>query len=128
MYAYSLLTAEAFYNSLSTNVGDSSLKNCNKLWECLMYHLNYGLRSGGGIADVSAAVDPAASSGRYVSKFFYDLIFFILINIISLNIIFGIIIDTFADKRTESDARGKLSSNCSKGAGISVSYLHGQQA
>ena len=35
----------------------------------------------------------------------YDLLFFILINVIILNLIFGVIIDTFADLRSEKNAK-----------------------
>jgi hypothetical protein len=54
------------------------------------------------------SLDPNDSESKYISKFFYDLIFFMLINVISLNIIFGIIIDTFAAMREANDERGKL--------------------
>lgn len=35
----------------------------------------------------------------YAIRFFYDLLFFASINIVFLNIIFGIIVDTFAELR-----------------------------
>lgn len=43
---------------------------------------------------------------HYFVRFFYDLLIFIIVNIILLNLIFGIIIDAFADlrsKKTEAD-------------------------
>lgn len=36
---------------------------------------------------------------QYIVRFFYDVTCFMIINIILLNIIFGIIIDTFAELR-----------------------------
>jgi hypothetical protein len=54
------------------------------------------------------SLDSSDSESKYISKFFYDLIFFMLINVISLNIIFGIIIDTFAAMREANDQRSKL--------------------
>ena len=35
----------------------------------------------------------------YFFRFFYDLLFFILVNVIVMNIVFGIIIDAFAGKK-----------------------------
>jgi hypothetical protein len=63
-----------------------------------MFIMNYGLRAGGGIGDVTPAPEPQ-DSDTFIARFFYDLCFFIFLNIIWLNIIFGIIIDTFASLR-----------------------------
>lgn len=39
---------------------------------------------------------------RYYVRFFYDVSCFIVINIILMNIVFGIIIDTFAELRNKN--------------------------
>jgi len=36
-------------------------------------------------------------------RFFYDLTFFIIISVIWMNVIFGIIIDTFAELREDKN-------------------------
>ncbi len=41
---------------------------------------------------------------RYLVRFIYDLSFFAIITVIFLNIIFGIIIDTFGGLRDEKNA------------------------
>lgn len=41
---------------------------------------------------------------RYYIRYFYDLSCFITLNLIMMNIIFGIIIDTFAQLRNEKKA------------------------
>jgi hypothetical protein len=113
MYCYAVLTAEAFFPDLQSSQNPAAY-NCVHLWECIMYTVNYGLRSGGGIADVTNPVVPSDNPEHYVGKFFYDLIFFMLINVISLNIIFGIIIDTFAAMRDENTTRAAaFASRCS---------------
>lgn len=38
---------------------------------------------------------------RYLVRYIYDLSFFIVVNIIIMNIIYGIIIDTFKDLRSK---------------------------
>jgi hypothetical protein len=42
--------------------------------------------------------------GRYWVRFFFDVSFFALITVIFLNIIFGIIVDTFAELRDAKTA------------------------
>lgn len=62
--------------------------------------LNNGVRAGGGIGDI---IYPAYSGQEfYTLRIFIDITFFIIVIIILLNIIFGIIVDTFAELR---DAR-----------------------
>jgi hypothetical protein len=108
MYSYSVLTAGHYWKYLEGNQpGQTGPIVCEQLWECLLFIVNQGLRNGGGISDSSMSLDPYESEAKYVGKFFYDLIFFILVNVISMNIIFGIIIDTFAAMREENDERGK---------------------
>ena len=46
----------------------------------------------------------------YYIRFFYDVTCFIIINIIFMNIIFGIIIDTFAELRNKKNSDAKLMS------------------
>lgn len=41
---------------------------------------------------------------RYILRFFYDVSFFFIINIVLMNIIFGIIIDAFKELRTKNFA------------------------
>jgi hypothetical protein len=56
------------------------------------------LRSGGGIGDIMKPPEWDDSDFKY--RVFYDSSFFFLVIIILLNIIFGIIIDTFGGKRS----------------------------
>jgi hypothetical protein len=110
IYCYAMLSAEYFFDKLESNQTGGDFLNCTQLWECLTYVFNYGLRNGGGIGDASVPVDPLSDEGRYMAKFFFDVVFFFLVNVISLNIIFGIIIDTFADMRQKNDDKGKAKS------------------
>jgi hypothetical protein len=108
IYCYAILSAEFFFDKFNSNQADATFYNCTSMWDCILYVFNYGLRSGGGISDNTIPVDPMAdNSGPYVAKFFFDVMFFMLINVISLNIIFGIIIDTFAELRQKNDEQGR---------------------
>jgi hypothetical protein len=109
IYCYSVLSAEYFFDKFTSNTAAPAYYyNCTQLWECVMYVFNYGLRMGGGIGDVTDALNPLDNEGIYTAKFFFDVAFFMMINVISLNIIFGIIIDTFADMRQKNDDRGSF--------------------
>merc|ERR1711976_784322 len=68
-----------------------------------MYSINLGLRNGGGIADSMQLME--LSDSKFYWKLIFDLSYFMLINIVSLNIIFGIIIDTFAELRDSQNTR-----------------------
>jgi hypothetical protein len=72
---------------------------CETLIRCLTSTINYGIRAGGGIGDVLE--QPLYSDAIYTSRYVYDFTFFMVINIILMNIFFGIIIDSFADKRAQ---------------------------
>lgn len=68
------------------------------LWQTFLTTLNFGLRMGGGIGDVLSKIEFWDKKNYYI-RFVYDLSFFLIVVIMLLNIIFGIIIDTFAQLR-----------------------------
>eukprot|EP00388_Colpodella_angusta_P046551 GDKK01069777.1.p1 GENE.GDKK01069777.1~~GDKK01069777.1.p1 ORF type:complete len:752 (-),score=73.76 GDKK01069777.1:64-2232(-) len=83
--------------------------NCDSFGRCFAYILVHGLRQGGGVGDIMK--DMPWSSTGLIPRMGYDFLFFALLNVVFLNILFGIIIDAFAelrdDKRTkEEDMHG----------------------
>ncbi len=107
IYSYSFIIFENYKDRWDGQVnGEGQTKMCYDLWDCLFYVTNLGFRNGGGISD-SMSVEPAVKKNGFVLKTLFDLTFFMFINIISLNIIFGIIIDTFALMRDELQQRRK---------------------
>jgi len=64
--------------------------------------VNYGLRFGGGFGELSTVTVEEWNASNYYIKFFFDISFFLLITTIILNVVFGIIIDSFAQLREES--------------------------
>jgi len=75
---------------------------CSTLKECLFSEVNVGMRAGGGVGD--ALEQPEWSNNLYWPRYINDISFFFLINIIGMNIFFGIIIDSFAEKRDEDNS------------------------
>jgi len=80
-------------------------KLCETLLDCFMVTTREGLIHGGGMGEW---FQPRTLGGgdhfaSYMGRFFFDLSFFILIIIVLLNIIFGIIIDTFSALREATE-------------------------
>ncbi|KRF83699.1 uncharacterized protein Dvir_GJ22702, isoform E [Drosophila virilis] len=83
--------------------GEAKERSCDSLVMCIVTTLNQGLRNGGGIGDILRA--PSSKEGLFVARVIYDLLFFFIVIIIVLNLIFGVIIDTFADLRSEKQQK-----------------------
>ncbi|KAK2568121.1 Inositol 1 [Acropora cervicornis] len=82
---------------------------CDTLLMCIVTTLNQGLRNGGGIGDVLRR--PSLKENMFVGRVVYDLLFFFIVIIIVLNLIFGVIIDTFADLRSEKQNKEEILKN-----------------
>lgn len=82
---------------------------CDSLVLCIITTLNQGLRNGGGIGDILRS--PSSKEPRYYARIIYDLLFFFIVIIIILNLIFGVIIDTFADLRSEKQQKEEILKN-----------------
>lgn len=91
MYIYAFFTF-VFVRGTTLNEGV-----CDTLWGCFKLYMDYGLLAGGGIQDVmEQTLDWHILLG---------FTFFVIVTIILLNVIFGIIIDTFSALRFEKDDR-----------------------
>ena len=82
---------------------------CDTLMMCIMTTLNQGLRAGGGIADILRPV--SKTEPGFGSRWLYDMSFYFVMIVIVLNLILGIIIDTFADLRKEKQEKDELRRN-----------------
>eukprot|EP01065_Artemidia_motanka_P024730 TRINITY_DN29632_c0_g1_i1.p1 TRINITY_DN29632_c0_g1~~TRINITY_DN29632_c0_g1_i1.p1 ORF type:complete len:2468 (+),score=1021.49 TRINITY_DN29632_c0_g1_i1:953-7405(+) len=73
--------------------------HCDTLFRCFIFGVTSGLRQGGGISD---AMRPADWDDPYiVARTLFDFLFFVMVIVVLLSIVFGIIIDTFAELRTD---------------------------
>lgn len=100
---------------------------CDSLRMCIVTTLNQGLRNGGGIGDILRAPSSEVcvlytsivfiikrdflQESLFVPRVVYDLLFFFVVIIIVLNLIFGVIIDTFADLRSEKQQKELILKN-----------------
>ncbi|XP_026086465.1 inositol 1,4,5-trisphosphate receptor type 2-like [Carassius auratus] len=85
---------------------DGTQRMCDTLLMCIITVLNYGLRNGGGIADVLRKL--SKEEPMFPARVVFDLLFFFIVIIIVLNLIFGVIIDTFADLRSEKQRKEEI--------------------
>lgn len=88
---------------------------CDTLLQCFTTTAVYGMTAGGGTREV---LGPGNTRGYY-SDFFYlgrilfDLLFWLFIPVVAMNLILGIIVDTFSELRTEEAERElEFSSKC----------------
>jgi inositol 1,4,5-triphosphate receptor type 1 len=74
------------------------LRPCDTMFNCFLVTIREGLINGGGMADY---LQPRsiADKPNFMARFFFDLSFFCVILVILMNVIFGIIIDTFSALR-----------------------------
>ena len=84
--------AAFYFFSFRLQFTEGVFENCRSLLECFSTTLNYGTRLSGGVGDL---FEHSVNSGRSV----IDFLFFMTIIVVLLNIVFGIIIDTFAELR-----------------------------
>ncbi|XP_040008243.1 inositol 1,4,5-trisphosphate receptor type 3 isoform X4 [Xiphias gladius] len=84
----------------------NSERACDTLLMCIVTVLNHGLRNGGGVGDVLRK--PSKNEPLFPARVVYDLLFYFVVIIIVLNLIFGVIIDTFADLRSEKQKKEEI--------------------
>ncbi|XP_035763053.1 inositol 1,4,5-trisphosphate receptor type 2 [Neolamprologus brichardi] len=85
---------------------DGTERVCDTLLMCIITVLNQGLRNGGGVGDILRR--PSKEEPLFAARVVYDLLFFFVVIIIVLNLIFGVIIDTFADLRSEKQGKEEI--------------------
>ncbi|KAK3929989.1 Inositol 1,4,5-trisphosphate receptor [Frankliniella fusca] len=98
-------------DSNGTGTAEEEMKEraCDSMAMCIITTLNQGLRNGGGIGDILRA--PSNKEPLFFARVVYDLLFFFIVIIIVLNLIFGVIIDTFADLRSEKQQKELILKN-----------------
>jgi len=96
IYCYSMI---GFY--FFRDMYDLAGVDCSSVFSCTVNTIDNGIRNGGGIGDALGTVDWLDT--RFVGRWFFDISFYIVIIIIILNVVFGIILDTFGALRDEKN-------------------------
>eukprot|EP00127_Corallochytrium_limacisporum_P000736 Clim_evm22s25 gene=Clim_evmTU22s25 len=93
-YMYSVWMFSVFRSIIDYTSG----MRCATLGECFVSSISYGVRSGGGLGE---QLYPPSDQGIDTMRVVFDLSFFVIVSVIGLNIVFGIIVDTFQELRDE---------------------------
>ena len=103
---YFVANFEFFFliDEFNIEVGDKIENFCQNLLECTINIFNHGVRAGGGIGDLLEAKS-YSDKYLYFLRFFCDLIFYIVVMLLSLNIISSIIVNTFSQIREDSNQK-----------------------
>jgi len=94
MYIFAVFTFLLFPDEF---LGDDSQPFCRNLRDCFAATVSYGLRNGGGFGDIMGF----NQDGLERERFWLELLFFLFVLVILMNIVFGIIIDTFSELRDQ---------------------------
>ena len=78
---------------------------CYSSVQCFLFMVQQGVRAGGGIGDVISMVSFQSDMAFFLFRFFYDMLFFIIIILVLGNVFLGIIVDTFAELRDENTGK-----------------------
>ena len=70
---------------------------CSSSIQCILYFLNFGLSSGGSL-DLNI-ISFKNNYGYYLRQFFFDMLFFLFINMIFSNVFLALITDAFTEMR-----------------------------
>lgn len=106
IYFYSIIVANFFGNELIDSHTPEDLERCQTLGSCFFYSTLLGLTNGDGIGVMIGQVPQ--ESPLFIPRLLVNISFFILLNLAAMNIIFGIILDTFAELRDSQQARGRM--------------------
>ncbi|KAG3254585.1 hypothetical protein PI124_g849 [Phytophthora idaei] len=77
---------------------------CQRLFQCFLVSLDQGLKSGGGLGSYLRQI-PLGTSAHSYGRLAFDVLYNILLVVLLLNLIFGVIIDTFASLRTNDQEK-----------------------
>lgn len=99
------------YDNYALALGDPE-NICGNILHCFITFFNYGVRNGGGIGDIMPKITFTPTS-NFVGRFLTDMLFFIVIVLLFLNMINGIIINTFSALREDLEIKtNDVENNC----------------
>ena len=114
---YFFTLALFFFIPDDTYDAENARSSCTTMVRCFFTILHRGLLSGGGVGEYLTSelgVAPSfTSSYDFAVRTLFDLSFFVVVLVLLLNIIFGIIIDTFSELRSQSsEKQTKMKNQC----------------
>ncbi|RHY12746.1 hypothetical protein DYB36_000644 [Aphanomyces astaci] len=112
IYLFSLV---GFFRYQDLMTDSASELQCSSLMQCYFTFMHYGLLSGGGIGDYisNTLAHPLdyATGTMFHERLVFDLAFYIFILVLLINLIMGIIIDSFTSLRESSERKLEIEMN-----------------
>jgi len=103
IYTFTIIGFNKFPNQIDA-------ENCNTMLACFLSVLHNGFLQGAGILfSEEEPLDYSTADGS--SKMWFDLLFWVIVTVCIVNMVFGIMIDTFASLRENEEARIDLIQN-----------------
>jgi len=102
MYAYSNITFYYFNELLVTTIDGELYFLCESLVSCMLITFDFGLRRHAGLGEIIPKASFKYERSIYLKKFFLETSYYIIVTVIIMNIVFGILIDTFRELRMNS--------------------------
>ena len=113
VYIFTVIGFEYFPQDFFMSDVGTGENLCSSVVQCFFHILSLGPRSTGSIGDLMSRIS-YSTANKYFLRLFYDFAIWAVVNTIILNLIFGIIIDRFAEMRGKEKAIAKdLKTICS---------------
>ena len=84
---------------------------CTSSIQCLLYFINYGIRSGGGVGDLLGTPSFKDDYWFFMKIFFYEILFHLIIVMIFANVFLGLIADAFGELREAAEVKSNDKEN-----------------
>ena len=93
-----------YIDEFDAQINGKTENYCQTLLECAITYFNHGVRAGGGIGDILPEKD-FVDMNSYTIRWTTDLIFYITVILLLLNMINGVIVSTFSQIRETSSQK-----------------------
>ena len=101
VYFYSNIGFFFFNKNYATTLEDQEDNFCSSLVFCFLTNIDAGIRARGGTGDMMIRVSYERNLKNYILRVFFDVTYFIICIIIMIDLVFGIILGTFAKMREQ---------------------------
>jgi len=106
-YIYAMVGFVAFSDLYS----DATGTDCSRLYYCLLSTISVSIWGGAGVAGATTTL--SVNDPTFLGNYLYTMTFYIFVILITLNIVLGIILDTFGQLREErNNVEEDMTSKC----------------
>ena len=84
---------------------------CTSSIQCLLFFINYGIRSGGGIGDLLGTPSFKDNYWFFMKIFVYEILFHLMIVMVFANVFLGLIADAFGELREAAELKSNDKEN-----------------